>query len=77
MSKSTLSDDGVFELEKKLKRLLGLDVTTESNLEFLIFLSPIKKMLLMENFLFMSILRKILILSALGFTALNSILLLK
>ena len=67
----------IIYLEKKLKKLLGLDVITESNLEFLIFLSPIKKILLMENFLFVSILKKILILSALGFTALNSILLLK
>ena len=45
------------ELEKKLNKLFGLEVTTESNLEFLIFLSPIKKILLIENFLFKAILK--------------------
>ena len=50
----------MFELEKKLNKLVGFEVMTESSLEFLIFLSPIKKILFIENFLLRKILKKIL-----------------
>jgi hypothetical protein len=43
MSRSTLSFDGVFVLEKKENQLSWVDVMTSFNLEELNFLSPIKK----------------------------------
>ena len=63
IERSTLSFEGVFVLEKKENQLSWVEVMTSFKLEELNFLSPIKKIFLIVNFLFKSTLKKIFTLS--------------